>query len=108
MEIEREKLLSTNRNMAILQILSQKPSLYNEWFVSYDILRQFYCRGRDLGELLAPQRVQPAKTNFLGSFRVFGRILELHFFQFQKKIFSLRPIVQEEDKVSENSIIPVF
>jgi len=28
--------------MAILQILSQKPSLCDEWFASYDILRQFY------------------------------------------------------------------
>jgi len=46
---DREKLLSTYRNMAILQILSQKASLYDEWFASYDILRQFYPRGRDLG-----------------------------------------------------------
>jgi len=46
---DREKLfLSTYRNMAILQILSQKPSLYDEWFVSYDILGQVYPRGRDL------------------------------------------------------------
>jgi len=35
--------------MAILQILSQNTSLYDEWFASYDILRQFYPRGRDLG-----------------------------------------------------------
>ena len=41
--------------------------------------------------LLAPQRVQPAKTNFLGSFRIFGRILELHFFRFWKNFFSLHP-----------------
>ena len=32
-----------------------------------------------------PQRVQPAKPNFLGRFRVFSRILEL------QKIFSLHP-----------------
>jgi len=54
--------------MAILQILSQKPSLYDEWFVSYDILRQFYPRRRNLGGLLDPQRVQPTKTNFFGKF----------------------------------------
>jgi len=44
--------------MAILQILSQKPSLYDEWFASYDILRQFYPRGRDLVGLLATRQNQ--------------------------------------------------
>jgi len=34
----RQKLLNAYRNMAILQILSLKPSLYDEWFVSYDVL----------------------------------------------------------------------
>ena len=32
---------STYINMAILQILSTKPSLYDEWFASYDVLREF-------------------------------------------------------------------
>jgi len=56
--------------MSILRILSQKPRLYDEWFARFDILRQFYPRGRDFGGLLDPQRVQPAKTNFLGIFSV--------------------------------------
>jgi len=34
--------------MAILQVLSKKRNLSDEWFASYDILRQFYPRGRDL------------------------------------------------------------
>jgi len=50
--------------MAILQILSQKPSLYDEWFASYDILRQFYSRHRDLGGLLAPKGCNPPKLIF--------------------------------------------
>jgi len=39
----------TYRNVAILQSLSHKPSFYDEWFASYDILMQFYPRGIDLG-----------------------------------------------------------
>ena len=67
--------------MAILQILSQKPSLYDEWFTSYEILRPFHLV-EDCWGVASPQRVQPAKINFLGSCRVFGKILELHFFRF--------------------------
>jgi len=33
--------------MAILQILSQKPSIYDKWFASYDILGQF-CPAEDI------------------------------------------------------------
>jgi len=58
-------------------------------------LRQFYPRERGLGGLLGPQRVQPAKSKFLGNFRVFGRILELHFFRFRKNNFFTPPYGQQ-------------
>ena len=42
--------------MAILQILSQKASFYDEWFESYDVLRQFYSREKHFEGLLALPR----------------------------------------------------
>ena len=35
----QELTLVTHRNMIILQILSLKPNLYDEWFANYDVMR---------------------------------------------------------------------
>ena len=46
---DRQNLhLSTYKNIAILQILSPKLSLNDMKFASYDVLRQFQLRGKDL------------------------------------------------------------
>ena len=50
--------------MATLQILSQKPSFYDEWFESYDVSRQFYSHERDFRGLLAPKPGNSPKLNF--------------------------------------------
>jgi len=62
-----KRLLSTYRNMAILQILSQKPSLCDECFAIYDILSQFFPCGRDLG-LLDPPKGATRQNQFFGKF----------------------------------------
>ena len=64
--------------MMILQILSHKSCLYDKRLLSYAIFRKFYPSKHILGGLLA-------KINFFRRFYLFGKFLELHFFQFQKK-----------------------
>ena len=81
----RQKLsLSTYRNMMILQILSHKSCLYDKWLPSYDIFRKFYPSKHILG-VASPPKVATRQNQFFCRFYLFGRFLELHFFQFKKK-----------------------
>ena len=70
--------------MIILQILSHKSCLYDKRLLSYDIFRKFYPSKHILG-VDSPPKVATRQNQFFRRFYLFGRFLELHFFQFQKK-----------------------
>ena len=72
--------------MMILQILSHKSWLYDKRLLSYNTFRHFTPLKTHFGGLPAPQKWQLAQNNFFRSFSIFGKFLELHFFQFQKKV----------------------
>ena len=65
--------LSTYETMVVPQSVSRKPSFYDKWLESYDVLRQFYSHERDLGGLLAPKTGNSPKPIF---FEVFGCLSE--------------------------------
>jgi len=54
--------------MAILQILSQKPSLYDEWFASYDLLRQFFIFAEEIWGVASPPKGATRQNQLFGKF----------------------------------------
>jgi len=53
--------------MTIQQILSQKPSLYNEWFASYDILRKF-TPAKEIWGVASPPKGATHQNSFFVKF----------------------------------------
>ena len=78
----------------------------NEWFESYDALKQLYSSER-FGGLLALQSGQLPKTNFFQSFKVLVKILKLHLFRFPKNFFSLDPVTEDSNTNLKKSRTPV-